>query len=242
MYNRYNISQDWEFVNDEYKELINSFCEFLKEEGRSLGTIGKYEHNLKLFGVWMYRNLNNKPFHKIELDDFELWFKELCNSGMSTNRMRVLKSTLSSLSNYCAIINNLFVNKVIDVELSNNDLKRKTTRISEEQYDVLIQYLIIKQMWRESLYVYLAYNTNIKKSNIVELNKCDLSKFGGNILFNKIVKEWIKQRVDDLDAVFVTQHKGEWRRVHATTLNEWCIKFSKVIGVEISPMSFKIGG
>ena len=62
--------------------------------------------------------------------------------------MRVLKSTLSSLSNYCAIINNLFVNKVIDVELSNNDLKRKTTRISEEQYDVLVQYLIIKQMWR----------------------------------------------------------------------------------------------
>ena len=101
-YHSYDATEAWEHVNPHNKEIVKFFMENLGASGRSKKTIEKYTHNLKLFFQWVLIERNNKPFYEIKKRDYSGWFNYLVNKqNLSPARVRVLRSTVSSLSNFC---------------------------------------------------------------------------------------------------------------------------------------------
>lgn len=88
-------------VNPENKELVEEFLEYLSSVGRSKETIFQYQHDLNAFFCWYITNGKNKHFTELkkrEVIKFQGYLLNEC--GMSSARIRRLRSALSSLSNY----------------------------------------------------------------------------------------------------------------------------------------------
>lgn len=88
-------------VNPENLRLMEDFLEYLKSTGRSEGTIKGYRNDCLIFFVWALQNAKNKYFPEISKRDivaYQNWL--ISNNENSPARVRRIKSTLSSLSNY----------------------------------------------------------------------------------------------------------------------------------------------
>lgn len=81
--------------------LIDSFLEYLKSIDKAKTTIWQYQHDLIIFFCWNVTDNENKPFTQITKRDFtKFQGKAISDWAWSSNRMRRVKATLSSLSNY----------------------------------------------------------------------------------------------------------------------------------------------
>lgn len=101
VYNNLVTQEEWEQVNEDNKDLMAEFLEYLGSVGRSKETISQYENDLKISFVWLLNNCKNKHFTEIKKRDVIKFQGFLLNTcGMSGARIRRLRSTLSSLSNY----------------------------------------------------------------------------------------------------------------------------------------------
>lgn len=101
VYNNLVTAKEWEQVNKDNKDLMIEFLEYLNSVGRSKETISQYENDLKISFVWLLNNCKNKSFIDIKKRDIIKFQGFLLNNcGMSSARIRRLRSTLSSLSNY----------------------------------------------------------------------------------------------------------------------------------------------
>ena len=88
-------------VLQENKDLGNDFIEYLQSIDRSPNTIDQYKSDLQIFWVWNLQNNNNKPFIKITKREFAKFQNHCLNNwGWSSNRIRRVKSVLSSMSNF----------------------------------------------------------------------------------------------------------------------------------------------
>ena len=83
------------------KFLISSFKEYLKSIDKANSTIDQYMHDLNIFFCWNVLNNFNKPFIKITKREFSSFQGKAINEWQwSSNRIRRVKSTISSLSNF----------------------------------------------------------------------------------------------------------------------------------------------
>lgn len=91
---------------------MNDFLEYLRSIGKADSTVKAYTSDLYIFFVWVLQNADNKYFPEISKRDiisYQNWL--LRNNENSPARVRRLKSTLSSLSNY--------IEAILDDELPN---------------------------------------------------------------------------------------------------------------------------
>jgi integrase len=89
-------------VNPKNTELKNEFLSYLKAINRSDGTIYQYNSDLDIFFCWVLQNAGNKEFPKITKRDIIAYQGWLINENEnSPARVRRMKSTISSLSNFC---------------------------------------------------------------------------------------------------------------------------------------------
>lgn len=89
-------------INKNNLQLKNEFLSYLRSVGRSQGTINGYDNDLLIVFTYVMENLNNKDFSKLtkrDLISLQGWL--VSNSGNSSARIRRIKSSISSLSNYC---------------------------------------------------------------------------------------------------------------------------------------------
>lgn len=92
-------------VNPDNIRLKKDFISYLRSIQRSPKTIYCYENDLDIFFVWNYQYNNNKFFPEISKRDlvkYQYWL--LNDNKNSPARVRRLKSTISSLSNYIETI------------------------------------------------------------------------------------------------------------------------------------------
>lgn len=80
---------------------MDDFLEYLASIDRSSGTIAQYKANLKVFWCWNLEYNNNKFFVDLTKREIAKFQNHAMKEwGWSSNRVRTVKATLSSLSNY----------------------------------------------------------------------------------------------------------------------------------------------
>ena len=151
-------------VNQENVELGKDFLDYLRSVDRSPNTIDAYAHDLNIFWVYLLQHCNNKFFidlSKREISKYQSYC--LTEWKWSPARMRRVKSTLSSLSNY--------VENMLDDEFE-----------LEELLDILVE----KGKYDRACMLSLAMNSGRRKS---ELPRFKVSYFDDeNIIYGSLYK------------------------------------------------------
>lgn len=101
VYNSITNSDKLKQVNPENIELENDFLEYLVSVDRSKGTIKQYKANLHIFWCWNLEANKNKFFVDLTKREIAKFQSHALNVWQwSPKRMRTVKATISSLSNY----------------------------------------------------------------------------------------------------------------------------------------------
>ncbi len=176
-------------VCEQNKQLQTDFLGYLKSVQRAQTTIQSYDGDLKIFFCWNLQHNNNKPFVKVtkrEIARYQSWLLE--NNENSSARVRRLKSTLSSLSNY---IENILdeeeeykdfrpiVNKI---ENPVNTPKHEKTVLSEEQLYQLLDILVEQGKYQIACAVALGAFSGRRKSELAIFKENYFDK--NNLLFD----------------------------------------------------------
>lgn len=167
-------------INPENLRLKKDFLEYLKSIQRSPGTINGYNNDLDIFFVYCLQNLGNKKFadvSKRDLVSFQNWL--INENGNSPSRVRRIKSSISSLSNYIeAILDDEeefknFRSIVKKIESPVNQPVRAKTVLSDEQLESLLNNLTQSKQYDKACMLALAMYSGRRKSELVRFKVND---------------------------------------------------------------------
>ena len=181
----------WANVNEENKELMDDFCEYLHSVNRADSTIAQYKNDLRIFFCWNYTNNKDKTF--IDLSKREI--ARFQNTALTTwewspSRIRRVKATLSSLSNF---IENILDDEYKDfrpivrkIENPVNEPVREKTVLSDEDVQLLLDTLVEREEYEKMMVVALAAYSGRRKS---ELPRFKMSYFSDeNVIAGSLYK------------------------------------------------------
>lgn len=101
VYNEITSDEKLKQVNEENLQLENDFLEYLASIDRSKGTIKQYKANLHIFWCWNLEANKNKFFVDLTKREIAKFQSHALNVWKwSPRRIRTVKATISSLSNY----------------------------------------------------------------------------------------------------------------------------------------------
>lgn len=191
VYNNIVTEEKLAKVNPKNIELGKDFLEYLSSVDRSKETIAAYSHDLNIFWVWLLDNCDNKFF--IELKKREIAkFQNYCLTeyGWSSARMKRVKSTLSSLSNYVeAILDDEYEDFrpiIRKIENPANATVREKSIFTKEQLQKLLDYLVDKGEIEKAVCLSVAMNSGRRKA---ELPRLKMSYFNDeNIIYGSLYK------------------------------------------------------
>jgi len=169
-YNKQTCDDDTKNINPENLELMKDFLDYLKSVDRSSTTIHGYENDLLIFFTYNYKNNHNKFFVDLSKREVMKYQSYLLSINNSPNRIRRLKSALSSLS--------IFIENILDEEYPNfrniiNKIEspvktptRKKTIMNEQQVEDLFTYLVDKKQYEKACALALAIASGSRKSEL----------------------------------------------------------------------------
>ena len=180
-----------EKINPKNKRLMKDYLNYLSSIQRSPMTIKGYNSDLLIFFVWNELNNNNKEFVKVTKRDIISYQSYLLNENKnSPARVRRLKSTLSSLSNYIAdICDDEYENFkpiVRRVENPVNVAVREKTVLSDEQIDKLLHTLVENKEYIQACVVALGAFSGSRKSELLRFKASYFTD--DNIIYNSLYK------------------------------------------------------
>lgn len=175
-------TQQNSITSDEKTKLINpfnmqlreDFLAYLRSVQRSPQTIRAYASDLLIIFTYILERAGNKKFTELtkrELVAFQNWL--IHENNNSPARVRRLKATISSLSNYITNIlddEDEFKNFkpiVKKIESPVNQPVREKLVLSDEQLDGLFSYLLDTKQFREACMLALAAYSGRRKSELV---------------------------------------------------------------------------
>ena len=171
--NKITSAEKTALINKGNLQLKDEFLTYLRSVGRSEGTINGYDNDLLIVFTYVMENLNNKDFSKItkrELINLQGW---LISNGNSSARIRRIKSSISSLSNYCENILSdddpefegyrSIVRKIANPPLQ---ATREKTVWETEELENLLKYLVDHKKYEQACFVALGMYGGSRKSEI----------------------------------------------------------------------------
>ena len=178
-------------VNPENIELGNDFLDYLRSIDRSSSTIEAYSYDLNIFWVYLLQHCGNKFFidlSKREISKYQSYC--LTEWKWSPARMRRVKSTLSSLSNY---VENMLDDEfegyrpiIRKIENPTNEKVLEKTVLEDEQLEKLLNILVEKEQYDNACMLSMAMNNGRRKS---ELPRFKVSYFDDkNIIYGSLYK------------------------------------------------------
>lgn len=190
VYNSIVTSEKWNTVNNENKDLLNEWIEYLNSVDRSNETILQYINDAKIFFVWVMECAGNKFFIEINKRDIMKFQNYLLNTlKQSPNRIRRLKSCISSLSNYIeSMLDDVyphFRNIVNKIPAPTKEAVRDKTVLEEEQVNYLLKYLVDNEDYQRACVFALASFSGSRKS---ELLRFKVSYFKDEYIVNGLYK------------------------------------------------------
>lgn len=177
-------------VNPENIQLGNDFLEYLTSIDRSKSTVDAYRNDLNIFWCWCLEFNQNKFFVDLSKREIAKYQNYCLNTlGWSPARMRRVKSTLSSLSNYIeSMLDDEFDFRPIIRKIENPAAcaVREKTILDGEQLQDLLEKLIEKKQYDKACMLSLAMNNGRRKS---ELPRMKLSYFTeDNVIYGSLYK------------------------------------------------------
>ena len=160
-------------INPDNMRLLNDFLDYLKSIKRSDGTIAGYKSDLLIFFCYVLQNLKNKDFADITKRDIISYQNWLLNENEnSPARVRRLKASISSLSNYIeAILDEEpefegFRSIVKKIESPVNQPVREKTVLSDEQVQELLDTLMNTDQYDKACMLALAVYSGRRKAEL----------------------------------------------------------------------------
>ena len=190
-YNNIVSDELLEQVNPENIELGNDFLDYLRSIDRSPNTIDAYSHDLNIFWSYLLLHCGNKFFIDLSKRDISKYQSYcLTEYKWSPARIRRVKSTLSSLSNYVEnMLDDEFENyKPIIRKIENpvNEKVFKKTVLEDYQLQELLDALVEKKKYDKACMLSLAMNSGRRKA---ELPRFKVSYFDDkNIIYGSLYK------------------------------------------------------
>lgn len=173
VYNRVVTPETMEKVNIENEQLKEDFCEYLRSIDRSSQTIAQYKNDLNIFFVWNMQNNGNKFFVDLKKRDivrFQSWCIEI---KWSPKRIRRVKATLSSLSNY---IENIlddeykdFRNIIRKVENPTNEEVREKTIVTTQDIDEVLEYYTNIEEYEKACAVAVCAYSGMRRAELLQM-------------------------------------------------------------------------
>lgn len=174
VYNNITSEDKLQQVNPENKQLEEDFLEYLASIDRSKGTIKQYKANLHVFWCWNLDNNKNKAFHKMTKREFSRFQNHAINEwGWSPKRVRTVKATLSSLSNFIADILDDeeeyedFQPIVRKIESPADVAVREKTIFEEKELQRLLDNLVDSGEYMKACALALAMNNGRRKAELL---------------------------------------------------------------------------
>lgn len=187
--------ESWNLVYKDNKELVEEFLSINKQLSKE--TLKQYTSGLKQFFLWVYENLNNKPFYKISKRDFLKYTGFLIDRGLSSSAIGFKKSAVSSFCNY---IENIVADEMEECKgfrnftrglpsIANNHVYEKVA-ISEEEYQKILQVLREEENYLALAWVATAYNVGARRAELIQF-KTELINYpleGKNYILSHMVR------------------------------------------------------
>lgn len=165
-------------VNPDNKQLLADFLDYLRSVQRSETTIAGYENDIQIAFVWGLQNNHNEFFVKWTKRNVVAYQNWLLNSNEnSPARIRRLKASLSSLSNYiCNVLDDEFPefrNIINKVENPVNRPVREKTVWEDEELEALLEKLVAKKWFDKACYLALAMYSGRRKAELCRFKVSD---------------------------------------------------------------------
>jgi len=166
------VGEKYGLVNEDNKELLEEWIEYLHSVNRATKTISQYENDFKIWCVWAFDNAEDKFFIEINKRDI-MKFQGYClrTLGHSPARVRRLRSTLSSISNYVEnILDDTypdFRNIINKIEAPTLAPVRKKLIMNEEEVNNILEKLVDKKMYQQACYFALSCYGGARKSELL---------------------------------------------------------------------------
>lgn len=191
VYNQITTPEKLKQINPKNVQLGEDFLEYLSSIDRSKGTIANYKSDLNIVWVWILESCNNKFFIDLSKREVARFQNYAINEWQwSPARVRRVKSTLSSLSN--------FVENILDdeeefkgfrgiirkIENPVNEKVRTKTVFEDEQLKYLLNYLVEHQQYDKMCMLALAMANGRRKA---ELPRMKVSYFSDdNVIYGSL--------------------------------------------------------
>lgn len=175
VYNQITTQESIKRINPKNKELCSDFLEYLSSVGRAQSTINGYRNDLEIFFCWNLEYNNNKFFIDIKKRELTRFQGHALNEwGWSPKRIRRVKSTISSMSNYIEDIlqdeNDEFENfrSIIGkIESPSNEAVRDKTILPDEDVDKFLEKLVSDGRYQQACAFALAAMSGARKSELL---------------------------------------------------------------------------
>lgn len=173
VYNHITNPEKMALVNKENIQLGEDWFEYLSSIDRSPRTIEQYKNDLSIFWVWNLENNDNRFFVDLTKRQIAKFQNHAINTwGWSPNRIRRVKSVLSSLSNY---IENILDDEYegyrpIIRKIENPALEpvREKTVLTYEQIEYLLGELTNQKKYQAACAVALAAYSGARKAELIQ--------------------------------------------------------------------------
>lgn len=191
VYNQITTPELIEQINEENITLMNDFLDYLNSIDRSLRTIESYRSDLYIFFVWNLQENNNKYFVNLTKREIAKFQSHTLNVWeWSPNRIRRVKSVLSSMSNY---IENILDDEIKDykpivrkIESPVKEPVREKTIIPDEDIDRVLSELVDEGKYQMAVALALAAMSGARKSELLRFKVAYFTD--DNIVFDALYK------------------------------------------------------
>lgn len=171
IYNEITSDEKLQLVNEDNIQLEEDFLEYLASIDRSKGTIKQYKANLHIFWCWNLEANKNKFFVNLTKREIAKFQSHALNVWQwSPKRMRTVKATISSLSNY---VENILDDEyegykpiVRKIESPADEVVRVKTVFKEEELKGLLDNLIKNEDYMKACMLALAMYSGKRKAEL----------------------------------------------------------------------------
>lgn len=171
VYNNIATDEKMAQVNPENIQLGNDFIEYLTSIDRAKSTIESYKADLRVIWILILDLANNRFFVELSKRDIVKIQNHCLNVfGWSPARMRRVKSTMSSLSNYVeSMLDDEFEDYrpiVRKIENPPACAVREKTVLEDKQLENLLEYLVEKKKYDKACMLAMAMHNGRRKSEL----------------------------------------------------------------------------
>ncbi len=191
VYNKVVDDERYELVLEENKELLNEFVDYLQSTDKSELTIKNYISDIKIFFIWNLEHNKNTffvDFTKRQMIKYQNYMLNTMN--LSSSRIRRLRASLSSLSNFIeAILDDdypQFRNIINKIPAPEKQAVREKTILEDEEVQKLLDNLVEKQEYQQACALALAWASGSRKSELLRFKVSYFTE--DNVIYGSLYK------------------------------------------------------